>query len=63
MSVLLKVWNSDVANYLIAEGFTYMLEQINNKQVYVFAVPDEVLAKIQGLFDAKDFFIENTLRF
>lgn len=63
MSVLLKVWSPEVANRLITDGFTYMLEQVDNKQVYVFAVSDDVLAKLQGLFDAKDFFIENTLRF
>ena len=60
---LLKVFNSDVAASLESMGFTYMKEYINKEPVFVFAVPVSVLDKIKGQFDAKDFFIENTLRF
>lgn len=63
MNVLIKVTNPEIVSLLQAEGFPYMLETFGEKQLYVFVIPDTVLAKMQGLFCAKDFIVENTLRF
>lgn len=63
MNVLIKTENLKLVESLEANGFTYMLENIDDKQLYVIAVTDTVLARMQGLFDAKDFLIENILRF
>jgi len=60
---LIKVINPNKANDLVALGFSYIKEKINNQDVYVFTESSEILKHLQSNFDKCDFMVENTLRF
>ena len=60
---LIKVINADKAKYLAELGFSYIKENINNQDVFVFTSNPEIIKCIQSNFNKSDFVIENTLRF
>lgn len=60
---LIKVINADKAKYLDELGFSYIKENINNQDVFVFTSNPEIIKYLQSNFNKSDFVIENTLRF
>lgn len=60
---LIKVINADKAKYLAELGFSYIKENINNQDVFVFTSNPEIIKYLQSNFNKSDFVIENTLRF
>ena len=48
---LIKVVDLDVANKLVALGFSYIKEQINNQDVFVFTSDVNILKHLQNNFD------------
>lgn len=63
MKSLIKVVNPDAANKLVALGFSYIEEQINNQKIYAFAENDEIKAILNSKFSVSDFFVDNKIRF
>ena len=55
--------NPDVANKLASFGFSYMKEQINNNDVYVFTHSQDLMKCLQNDFSKCEFFFEKKLRF
>lgn len=60
---LIKVIHADKAKYLAELGFSYIKENINNQDVFVFTSNPEIIKYLQSNFNKSDFVIENTLRF
>lgn len=60
---LIKVFDSNKANQLADLGFRYTLDRINNQEVYAFFVSKELIDYLNSNFDAKDYFMNNTLHF
>ena len=60
---LIKVFDSNKANKLADLGFRYTLDRINNQEVYAFFVSKELIDYLNSNFDAKDYFMNNTLHF
>lgn len=60
---LIKVLDHEKANLLIAKGFKYTIETINNNIVYSFFVSEELLNFVNKNFDIKDFFLSNKMTF
>jgi len=63
MKNLIKILDPEKAEELIAIGFKYTLESINNNTVYAFFVCPELINYLNSNFTANDFFLENVLRF
>lgn len=63
MKNFIKVVNPDIANKLAVLGFTYTMEKLNNKCVYVFAYSEDLKKYLQKNYDCKDFWINNKLCF
>lgn len=63
MKNLIKVVNPDVANELVALGFSYIEEQINNQKIYAFTENNEIKAILNRKFSVTDFFVDNKIRF
>lgn len=60
---LIKLFDSEKAEQLRKSGFKYMIEDIGDKQAYVFCVSEKLMSYLQGNFEKNDFFLDNTLRF
>lgn len=60
---LIKVLDHEKANSLIAMGFKYTIETMNNNTVYSFFVSEELLSFVNKNFDVKDFFLSNKMTF
>ena len=60
---LIKLFDPHKAEMLKQLGFEYMLEDVGDKRAYVFCVSEELLSYLDGNFEQRDFFLDNTLRF
>lgn len=63
MCEFIKIADSNIANKLKMLGFTYMIENINNQDIFVFKVNKELIAIINDKFFTNNFIYENKLRF
>ena len=60
---LIKVFDPRKAKELADLGFRYTLDRINNQTVYAFFVSKKLMDYLYNNFDAKDYFMNNTLHF
>lgn len=58
-----KVFDLTIAKKLKAEGFFYITEKINGKDVFVFPRDDNLLKHLKSNYSKDSFIAENTLRF
>lgn len=60
---LVKILNTDKANKLVALGFKYTKEKIEDKTCYVFVQTDGLMKQLNSSFSKNDFFIDKTMNF
>ena len=60
---LIKISSSSVAEKLKALGFSYIKEQINKTDIYVFTTSAELLNVLNKNYNKSDFFFDNKLHF
>lgn len=60
---LIKVFDPDKARKLSDLGFKYVVDRINNQNVYAFFESNELLNYINSNFEQQDYFKNNTLHF
>lgn len=65
-NVFIKILNKEVAQQLVQSGFSYVIERINNEEVYVFTADEKLIAELHSNFSKnanKDYIIDNKLHF
>lgn len=60
---LIKVSNPSAAEKLKSLGFSYIKEQINKIDIYVFTTSSELLEVLNKNYNKSDFFFDNKLHF
>lgn len=60
---LIKVLNPETAKELAGLGFSYIKEQINKQDVYIFQGTPELIAHMSKNYSNKDYIKENKLSF
>lgn len=58
-----KILNPDKAKKLVALGFKYTKEKIEDKTCYVFVQTDGLMKQLNASFSKNDFFIDKTMNF
>lgn len=59
----IKILDKKTAEELISSGFSYMKENYNNQEIYVFQNTSELMELIKSLFSKSGFVCESKLRF
>lgn len=65
-NVFIKILDKEVAQQLIKSGFSYVIEKINNEEVYVFTADDKLISELHSNFakgSSGDYIIDNKLHF
>lgn len=60
---LIKLSNLSVANELKSLGFSYIKEQINKQDIFVFTYSPALLEFLNKNYSKSDFFFDNKLHF
>lgn len=59
----IKIFDKKTAEQLLNSGFSYVKEQENKSDVYVFPLDSDLLELFQSMYNDKEFVCENKLRF
>lgn len=62
-NTLIKILDSEVALMLKESGFSFMKEQINGADVYVFQNTQELVNLLESSFSSKDTVLDKKLSF
>lgn len=62
-NTLIKILDSEVALMLKESGFSFMKEQINGTDVYVFQNTQELVNLLESSFSSKDTVLDKKLSF
>lgn len=62
-NTFIKILDSEIAHMLKKSGFSFMKEQINGTDVYVFQNTQELVNLLESSFSSKDAVLDNKLNF
>lgn len=60
---IVKIKDPVVVNELVAMGFSYVIETINERILYCFPLTPEIKTALTGKFGKSSILVENKLRF